>query len=66
MKLKLSNINLKTAIFIVLAILFIDQVSKFYIKLNFELSSYKSNAIVDWGFLNYFLLKTREWQWVPN
>ena len=59
MKLKLSNINLKTAIFIVLAILFIDQVSKFYIKLNFELSSYKSNAIVDWGFFKLLFVENK-------
>jgi len=58
-KLKLSNINLKTAIFIVLAILFIDQVSKFYIKLNFELSSYKSNAIVDWGFFKLLFVENK-------
>ena len=59
MKLKLSNINLKTAIFIVIAILFIDQASKFYIKLNFELSSYKSNAIVDWGFFKLLFVENK-------
>lgn len=59
MKLKLSNINLKTAIFIVIAILFIDQASKFYIKLNFELSSYKSSAIVDWGFFKLLFVENK-------
>lgn len=59
MKLKFSNINLATAIVIVLALLFLDQASKFYIKLNFELSRYGSDAILDWGFFKLLFVENK-------
>jgi signal peptidase II len=58
-KFNLSNINLSTAFVIVLALLLIDQASKFYIKLNFELSSYGANAIVDWGFFKLLFVENK-------
>ena len=59
MKFNLSNINLSTAFVIVLTLLLIDQASKFYIKLNFELSSYGANAIVDWGFFKLLFVENK-------
>ena len=59
MKLNLSNINLSTAFVIVLTLLLIDQASKFYIKLNFELSSFGANAIVDWGFFKLLFVENK-------
>jgi signal peptidase II len=58
-KFNLSNINLSTAFVIVLTLLLIDQASKFYIKLNFELSSYGANAIVDWGFFKLLFVENK-------
>jgi signal peptidase II len=58
-KLNLSNINLSTAFVIVLTLLLIDQASKFYIKLNFELSSFGANAIVDWGFFKLLFVENK-------
>ena len=50
---------MSTAFVIVLTLLLIDQASKFYIKLNFELSSYGANAIVDWGFFKLLFVENK-------
>ena len=63
MKFNLSNINLSTAFVIILTLILIDQASKFYIKLNFELSSYGSNAIVDWGFFKLLFIENKGMAW---
>ena len=55
----LSNINLPTAFIVVLTLLLIDQASKFYIKLNFELSSYGADAIVAWGFFKLLFVENK-------
>ena len=61
MKTTLPKITIQTALLIIFLILGIDQASKIYIKLHYPLSIYGQKAIVDWGFLSYYLLKTKEW-----
>lgn len=41
--------RLINAIFIIIAVLLIDQASKIYIKLNYTLTTNAENAILDWG-----------------
>ena len=59
MKFKVSNINLTTAIAIVLFLLLMDQASKFFIKLNYPLSLYGNSAIVDWGFFKILFVENK-------
>ncbi len=59
MKFKASNINLPTAVVIILGLLLIDQASKFFIKLNYPLSLYGSGAIVDWGFFKLLFVENK-------
>lgn len=59
MKFKVSNINLTTAIAIVLVLLLMDQASKFFIKLNYPLSLYGNSAIVDWGFFKILFVENK-------
>lgn len=59
MKFKASNINLPTAIVIILALLLMDQASKFFIKLNYPLSLYGNGAIVDWGFFKLLFVENK-------
>ena len=41
------KINLKSALYIIFTIIFLDQISKIYIKLNFPLTLYGDDAILD-------------------
>ena len=66
MKIRFPHITLQSAALIILLVLGVDQASKFYIKLNYPLSVYGQAAIVDWGFLNSFLSKTRAWPGGPR
>lgn len=59
MKFKVFNINLPTAIAIVLVLLLMDQASKFFIKLNYPLSLYGNSAIVDWGFFKLLFVENK-------
>ena len=59
MKFKVSNINLQTAIVIILVVLLMDQASKFFIKLNYPLSLYGNDAIVDWGFFKLLFVENK-------
>jgi signal peptidase II len=59
LKFKVSNINLPTAIAIVLVLLLIDQASKFFIKLNYPLSLYGNSAIVDWGVFKLLFVENK-------
>lgn len=59
MKFKVSNINLATAIIIILGLLLMDQASKFFIKLNYPLSQYGNGAIVDWGFFKLLFVENK-------
>ena len=59
MKFNVSNINLQTAIVIILIVLLMDQASKFFIKLNYPLSIYGNGAIVDWGFFKLLFVENK-------
>ena len=59
MKFKVSNINLPTAVTIVMVLLLMDQASKFFIKLNYPLSLYGKSAIVDWGFFKLLFVENK-------
>lgn len=59
MKFKVSDINLPTAIAIVMVLLLMDQASKFFIKLNYPLSLYGNSAIVDWGFFKLLFVENK-------
>lgn len=59
MKFKASNINLPTAIVIILCLLLLDQASKFFIKMNYPLSLYGNSAIVDWGFFKLLFVENK-------
>jgi signal peptidase II len=59
LKYKVSNINLPTAIAIVLVLLLMDQASKFFIKLNYPLSLYGNSAVVDWGFFKLLFVENK-------
>ena len=59
MKFKASNINLPTALVIILCLLLVDQSSKFFIKLNYPLSLYGDSSIVDWGFFKLLFVENK-------
>ena len=59
MKFKVSNINLPTAIVIILCLLLMDQAFKFFIKLNYPLSLYGNGAIIDWGFFKLLFVENK-------
>ena len=59
MKFKASNINLPTAVVIILCLLLMDQASKFFIKLNYPLSLYGNSAIIDWGFFKLLFVENK-------
>ncbi len=59
MNFRVSNINLFTAIVIIFSLLVLDQGSKIFIKLNYPLSLYGSNAIVDWGFFKLLFVENK-------
>ena len=51
--------TLKKSIFIVIAVLLTDQIFKFYIKLNYPLTLYGSDAIVDWGWFRLLFVENK-------
>jgi len=59
LKFKASNINLPTALVIILCLLLVDQSSKFFIKLNYPLSLYGDSSIVDWGFFKLLFVENK-------
>jgi signal peptidase II len=59
LKFKVSNINLPTAIVIILCLLLLDQAFKFFIKLNYPLSLYGNGAITDWGFFKLLFVENK-------
>ena len=48
---------------IILFILFFDQCSKIYIKMNFPLSIYGSDPIIDWGFFKLLFIENKGMAW---
>jgi signal peptidase II len=55
--------TLKKSIFIVIAVLLTDQIFKFYIKLNYPLTLYGSDAIVDWGWFRLLFVENKGMAW---
>ena len=57
------KLNSKTALLLIVLILFIDQASKIYIKLHYSLSVYGGPAIVDWGFFKLLFIENKGMAW---
>jgi signal peptidase II len=57
------NLNRRIALILIILVLVIDQVSKMYIKLNFPLSVYGGNAIVDWGVFKVLFIENKGMAW---
>ena len=55
--------TLKKSLFLIFAVLLLDQFSKFYIKLSFPLSVYSSDAIVDWGWFRLLFVENKGMAW---
>ena len=51
-----KKISLKTCLLIVSGILILDQVLKVYIKLNYSLTFYGEQAIIDWGWFKLLFI----------
>ena len=57
------KLNSKTALLLIILILFLDQASKIYIKLHYSLSLYGEPAIVDWGFFKLLFIENKGMAW---
>lgn len=55
--------TLKKSVFIIVAVLLIDQIFKIYIKLNFPITLYGSDAIVDWGWFRMLFVENKGMAW---
>jgi signal peptidase II len=53
----------RKALFFILAVLVVDQCSKFYIKLHFPLTVYSSDAILDWGWFRLLFVENKGMAW---
>ena len=49
----------KRAFILILAILLIDQISKFYIKLNYPITIYSDDAIINWRFFKILFVENK-------
>ena len=58
-----KKISLKTCLLIVSGILILDQVLKVYIKLNYSLTFYGEQAIIDWGWFKLLFIENRGMAW---
>ncbi len=58
-----KKISLKTCLLIVSGILILDQVLKIYIKLNYSLTFYGEQAIIDWGWFKLLFIENRGMAW---
>ncbi len=56
-------INLKRTIYIILTVIILDQISKIYIKLNFPLTLYGDDAILDYGFFKLLFIENKGMAW---
>ena len=59
-------INFKRALFLIFVVIFLDQISKVYIKLNFPLTLYGDDAILDYGFFKLLFIENKGMAWVRN
>ena len=57
------NLNRRKALILIILVLVVDHVSKMYIKLNFPLSVYGGNAIVDWGVFKILFIENKGMAW---
>ena len=55
----IQNNTVLHAIIIVVIILILDQFSKFYIKLNYPITIYSNEAILDWGFFKILFVENK-------
>ncbi|MFL2611573.1 MAG: lipoprotein signal peptidase [Flavobacteriaceae bacterium] len=56
-------INLKRSLYIIFTVILLDQISKFYIKLNFPLTLYGDDAILDYGFFKLLFIENKGMAW---
>ena len=56
-------INFKRALFLIFIVIFLDQISKVYIKLNFPLTLYGDDAILDYGFFKLLFIENKGMAW---
>lgn len=63
MNIRFPKINLYRGLLLIVILLLIDQGSKFYIKLNYPLSIYGQDAIVDWGFFKLLFIENKGMAW---
>lgn len=55
--------NYKKSLILIFGVLFLDQLSKIYIKLSFSLTFYSSDAIVDWGWFRLLFVENKGMAW---
>lgn len=53
----LRNIKFHWVVLVIFGTLLLDQILKFYIKLNYPISSYHSPSIIDWGFFRVLFVE---------
>ena len=56
-------INFKRALYIIFTLIILDQISKFYIKLNFPLTLYGDDPILDYGFFKLLFIENKGMAW---
>ena len=56
-------INLRRALFLIFSVIILDQISKIYIKLNFPLTFYGDEAILDYGFFKLLFIENKGMAW---
>jgi len=56
---KLKNITPRASIFLIVALVLIDQATKIYIKLNYPLNLYGTSPIIDWGFFKLLFVENQ-------
>jgi lipoprotein signal peptidase len=54
-----KNINAKKSLVFIVALILIDQIIKFYIKLNFPLTTYGQPPIIDLGFFKLLFIENK-------
>ncbi len=54
-----KNKSLLSGILIICVILVLDQISKIYIKLNYPITIYSNEAIIDWGFFKLLFVENK-------
>ncbi len=56
-------INYKRAFYIIFTVILLDQISKIYIKLNFPLTLFGDEAILDYGFFKLLFIENKGMAW---